>query len=83
MRQEVFFFFLVGLFFYFLLQEPSFAFFLKPLLFRNSAWTSFFFFVFSRAAPTAYGSSQARRLIRAVAAGLHHSHSSVASELHL
>ena len=31
--------------------------------------------VFSRAAPTAYGGSQARGLIRAVAAGLCQSHS--------
>ena len=37
----------------------------------------FFVFVFClfRAAPEAYGGSQARGLIRAVAAGLHHSHS--------
>ena len=37
----------------------------------------FFFLSFSRATPTAYGGSQARGLIRAVAAGLHHSHSKV------
>ena len=43
----------------------------------------FFFFVFSRAAPVAYGGSQARGLIRAVAAGLHHSHSNAESEPHL
>ena len=41
----------------------------------------FFFLVFSRAAPTAYGGSQARGLIRALAAGLHHSHSNAWSEL--
>ena len=41
----------------------------------------FVFFDFSRAAPTAYGGSQARGLIRAVAAGLHHSHAT--SEPHL
>ena len=35
------------------------------------------FFVF---APAAYGSSQARGQIRAVAAGLHHSHSNTESE---
>ena len=35
----------------------------------------FFFFLLFRAAPTAYGSSQARSWIRAVAAGLYHSHS--------
>ena len=40
----------------------------------------FFFFAFSRAAPATYGSSQARGLIRAVAAGLHHSHSNAGSE---
>ena len=45
----------------------------------------FFFCPFSlfRATPTAYGSSQARGLIGAVAAGLHHSHSNARSELHL
>ena len=37
---------------------------------------------FFRAAPAAYGGSQARGLIRAVAAGLHHSHSNARSELH-
>ena len=40
---------------------------------------SFFFFLFVfcllRAAPAAYGDSQARGLIRATVAGLHHSHS--------
>ena len=45
---------------------------------------NFFFsfsFVFSRAAPAAYGASQARGLIKAVAAGLCQSHSNVGSEL--
>ena len=37
--------------------------------------TIFFFLVFFRAAPVAYGSSQARSRIRAVDAGLHHSQS--------
>ena len=37
----------------------------------------FFFFVFSRAAPAAYGGSQARGRIRAEATGLHQSHSNV------
>ena len=36
--------------------------------------------VFSRAASVAYGGSQARGQIRAVATGLSHSHSSVGSE---
>ena len=40
----------------------------------------FFFFVFSRAAPVAYGDSPARGLIRAVAASLRHSHSNVGFE---
>ena len=40
----------------------------------------FFFSVFSRAAPTAYRGSQARGLIGAVAANLHHSHSNAGSE---
>ena len=40
-----------------------------------------YLFVFSRATPTAYGGSQARGLIRAVATGLHHSHSNTGSEL--
>ena len=35
---------------------------------------------FPRAAPVAYGVSQARDLIGAVAAGLHHSHSNLGSE---
>ena len=46
-----------------------------------------FFFLsfcyFSWAAPAAYGGSQARGLIGAVAAGLHQSHSNLGSELHL
>ena len=41
------------------------------------------FFVFSKAAPTAYGSSQARGLIGAVVTGLRHSHSKAGSDLHL
>ena len=39
----------------------------------------FFVFCLLRAAPVAYGGSQARGLIRAVATGLHHSHSNAAS----
>ena len=38
------------------------------------------FFVFSRASRMAYGGSQARGRIRAIAAGLHHSHSIAGSE---
>ena len=43
---------------------------------------AFFFFLF-RATIAAYGSSQARGPIGAVAAGLRHSHSNVGSEPHL
>ena len=45
----------------------------------------FFFclFAFSRAAPLAYGGSQARGQIRAVSTSLRHSHSNVRSEPHL
>ena len=52
----------------------------------------FFFFVLfcffclfasSRAALTAYAASQARGLVGAIAASLHHSHSNARSELHL
>ena len=40
-----------------------------------------FFFFFLRAAPAAYGGSQARGLIEATAAGLRQSHSKARSEL--
>ena len=43
----------------------------------------FIFWSFFRAAPEAYGGSQARGLIGAVAAGLCHSHSNTRSEAHL
>ena len=43
----------------------------------------FFFLSFFRAAPVAYGGSQARGPIGATAAGLHHSHSNARSELRL
>ena len=43
----------------------------------------FFFLVFSKAAPMAYGGSQARGLIGPVAAGLHHSHRNMGSEMSL
>ena len=42
-----------------------------------------FFFAFSRATPEAYGGSQARGLIGAIAAGLRHSHSNTRSEPYL
>ena len=43
----------------------------------------FFFFFFFKAAPVAYGSSQDRGWIKAVAASLCHSHSHTRSEPHL
>jgi len=43
----------------------------------------YLFFAFSRAAPAAYGGSQARGSIRAVATGLRQGHSNARSELHL
>ena len=42
-----------------------------------------FFFRLFRSVPTAFAGSQARDLIRGVAASLHHSHSNVGSETHL
>ena len=39
-----------------------------------------FYFCLSRATPTAYGGSQTRGQIRAVATGLHHSHSNMGSK---
>ena len=50
-------------------------------LFDIDSEKKFFFFVFSRATPMAYGDSQVRGLIRAVAAGLQRSHSNTGSEL--
>jgi len=49
----------------------------------NALFIYFYLFVFSRAAPAAYGGSQLRGPIGAVAAGLHQSHSNSGSELHL
>ena len=43
----------------------------------------FFFFFFLGPYPWAYGGSQARGPVRAVATDLHHSHSKVGSELHV
>ena len=42
-----------------------------------------FYFCLFRAAPVSYGGSQAGGPIRAVAAGLHHSHSNEGSKPHL
>ena len=46
-------------------------------------YRSFFFLAFFSAVHEAYGSSQLKGRIGATAAGLHHSHSNVRSELHL
>ena len=48
-------------------------------LFSIIGYYFFLSFCFFRAAPTAYGGSQARAPIGAVAASLHHSHSNVGS----
>ena len=55
---------------------------------QNLNTTFFFFlsfclFVFSRAAPVAYGGAQARGLIGAAASDLRQSHSNAGSEPHL
>ena len=53
----------------------------KPLIFLFFTFHFIlFYFLPSRAPPAAYGGSQARGLIRAAAAGLHHSHSNIRSE---
>ena len=59
-----------------------------PLQRFVNKYVSFYLFIYClfailRAAPTAYGGSQARDPIRAIAAGLHHSHSHTRSEPHL
>ena len=62
---------------------------LKMLQYANEKyWSSvlemnFFFFRLFRAAPAAYGGSQARSWTGAVAAGLRHSHSNTGSNPHL
>ena len=53
---------------------------LKPWLQLSATFIFLFlFFHYFRAAPTAYGSSQARDPVGATAAGLHHSHSNTGS----
>ena len=68
------------------------AFFLALFISRSCHHCRFFgtrisikkiFFFLVRAAPAAYGGSQARGRIRAAAAGLHHGHSNAGSKLHL
>ena len=63
----------------------------RPLLSKEPVFCGFFclfvfvfcLFAFSRATPEAYGGSQARRLIGAVATGLHQSHSNAKSTSHV
>ena len=52
----------------------------KKCGFSSGLTVSFLFLCLLRTAPMAYGGSQARSRIRAVAAGLHHSHSSMGSK---
>ena len=54
----------------------------SPVKTQTMFWCFVLFCLF-RATPVAYGGSQARGLIRATAAPLHHSHSNARSELHL
>ena len=57
---------------------------MKAYIFIYTVFFDFFFFVFLfRALPVAYGGSQARGPIGAVAISLRHSHSNAGSELHL
>ena len=56
---------------------------LFKICFYNQIFFFFVFLPFSRAAPAAYGGSQARDLIRAVTSSLHHSLSNSGSELRL
>ena len=52
------------------------------LIYKVHNFFFFFPFLLFRAAPMAYGSSQARGRIGAIAAGLHHSHSNTGSLTH-
>ena len=54
-----------------------------PFLPGICSLAKFFFFFFFWATPVAHGGSQASGPIGATAAGLYHSHSNAASELHL
>ena len=66
--------------FYFILQKL--IYFLYHLLVINNLKCFYFLFIFLlfRAAPSVYGGSQARGLLGATAAGLHHSHSNTRSK---
>ena len=55
----------------------------KKNILREVKENLFIYLFIIKAAVVAYGSSQARSQIRAIAAGLHHSHSNVGSEPNL
>ena len=57
--------------------------FLKYIFYWFIDWLIDFLFSLFKDAPMAYGGSQAKGLIGAVAAGLHHSHSNARSEPNL
>ena len=62
-------------------KTPELAFLISSILSPGNSFFSFFFFFFLfRAAPTAYGGSQARGPIGAIAASLCHSHSNARSK---
>ena len=61
---------------------PNILNFLFFIIFRSNTYFIFIFLLF-RATPVSHGSSQARGLIRAVAASLHHRHSNARSKPHL
>ena len=73
--------FYYGLFFSLLMRKALFDH-LTARGIQVSFWNDAFYF-FCLAEPASYASPQARGRIRAIAAGLHHSHSNTGSEPHL
>ena len=65
---------------HFILQTPSEEYVITSLC---SGWLFNYYYCPFRVTPKAYGSSQAKGPIRAIAAGLRHSHSNMGSELRL
>ena len=51
-------------------------------LYKKTELTFFFFFLLIRATPATYGGSQVRGQIGAIAASLHHRHSTAGYDLH-
>ena len=66
-----------------IMQEYKMALFSLRNLMKFFHFSSSFFLSFFRATPMAYGSSQSRGPIRAIAAGLYHSHSNLSHVYHL